>query len=145
MPNPLRKLPFQYQSQGKRMGGDEPPEASMRKGKPGRTKPSSRVKKKVKPGNKKFVEDLADKEDRMEMTGYQRAMRADNRGPQTRKRVIRREEDEFFKENPGRFGGKPDSPKVDANKIYNQLRANLSPKNQELLDILTQQYKNPPF
>jgi hypothetical protein len=50
MPNPLRKLPFQYQSQGKRMGGDEPPEASMRKGKFGRNKPSSRVKKVAKDG-----------------------------------------------------------------------------------------------
>jgi hypothetical protein len=55
MPNPLRKLPFQYQSQGKRMGGDEPPEASMRKGKAGRTKPSSRVKKKKKSGQSGFI------------------------------------------------------------------------------------------
>lgn len=60
MPNPLRKINKMIrreQSQGGRIGGgpDEPPEASMRKGKPGRTKPSSRVKKKKKSGQSGFV------------------------------------------------------------------------------------------
>ena len=45
------------QSQGGRIGGgpDEPLSASMRKGKPGRTAPSSRVKKKKKSGQSGFI------------------------------------------------------------------------------------------
>ena len=145
------------------MGGDEPPEASMRKGKAGRTKPSSRVKKKVKPGNRKFVGPLPldrngmvrfrpepgekdpYREDRQlrtrdEIEDYEAA-----RGPGTRKRALRREQDELDKEDSGRFGGKPNNRKVDANTIYYQLRENLSPANQKLLDILTRQHLNPPF
>ena len=169
MPNPLRKLPFQYQSQGKRMGGDEPPEASMRKGKAGRTKPSSRVKKKVKPGNRKFVGPLPldrngmvrfrpepgerdpYRDDRQlrtrdEIEDYEAA-----RGRGTRKRVMRREDDEYSKDSEARQGVldeqyERDAPqKINANSIYYRLRENLSPANQRLLDILTRQHLNPPF
>jgi hypothetical protein len=64
------------------------------------------------------------------------AIRELERGAGSRKRVMRREQDEYDKEYPGRFGGKPFSGKVDVGQAYYQLRKNLSPKNQRLLDIL---------
>lgn len=129
MPNPLKNLPA----------------------KPGRTKPSSQVKKTPKPGNRKFVgpitkshqERLRGKEpydyNEGENEVYDLAeqeIRELQRGPKTRKRSMRREQDEYDKEYPGRFGGKPFSGKVDVGQAYYQLRKNLSPENQRLLDIL---------
>lgn len=48
---------LRQQSNGGRIGGgpDEPPQALMRKGKPGRNKPSSRVKKQKKSGQAGFI------------------------------------------------------------------------------------------
>ena len=118
MPNPLKKLPT----------------------KPGRTKPSSRVKKTPKPGNKNFVGPLPESHyENMEAREYnqnEQAIRELERGAGTRKRVMRREQDEYDKQYPGRFGGKPFSGKVDVGQVYYELRKNLSPENQRLLDIL---------
>ena len=124
MANPLRKLPA----------------------KAGRTAPSSRVKKIVKEGNRKFVgprkfeSELA--EDR---NVRQFAEDAPLRGKEARKRTRRktgamysREQAERELKNP--FKGPPDA-KVTAKTIYSKLRKNLSPDQQRMLDELTGRFK----
>ena len=124
MKNPLRKLPA----------------------KAGRTAPSSRVKKIVKEGNRKFVgprkfeSELA--EDR---NVRQFAEDAPLRGKEARKRTRRktgamyaREQAERELKNPWR--GPPDA-KVTAKTIYTKLRKNLSPDQQRMLDELTGRFK----
>lgn len=132
------------------MGGDEPPEASMRKGKPGRTKPSSRVKKIVKEGNKKFVGPKRNKQLDENYHPYAEEMRMEDqeydyvprRGYDSRKRVRRREaaEDERSAsqatERIAKRSGRDAPVKTSVDGIYYKLRENLSPANARLLDIL---------
>lgn len=141
MPNPLRKLPT----------------------KPGRTKPSSRVKKIVKEGNSKFVGPKQNREDyNPERDGsekfvgpYAEYNEEDNQSyPVYRDRTegqqfhrdVQQEESkkgkkrEYTSERKMNFrlkklGVIPD--RLKANDIYYKLRKNLSPANQRLLDILT--------
>ena len=144
MANPLRKLQFKEQSQGKRIGGDEPPQASMRKSKPGRTKPSSQVKKIKKKSGGYFIRNPRPMEEYEDFTPDHQIPEQQEqvRGKQTRKRVIRKNDAEYSRDSAARQGvldgryerGTP--PKINANDIYYRLRENLSPANARLLDIL---------
>ena len=144
MPNPLRKINKMVrreQSQGGRIGGgsDEPPSASMRKGKPGRTAPSSRVKKIVKEGNKKFVGPRQDKELDENYNPYNEEMETYiPRGKEARKSARRRDKIESTLYRGETVPGAYDRKKVNLNhqEVYRKLRENLSPANARLLDIL---------
>jgi hypothetical protein len=142
MANPLRKLPS----------------------KPGRTAPSSRVKKIVKEGNSKFVGPKQNREDyNPERDGsekfagpYAEYNEEDNRDePVYRDRTEGQKFHRNFQQEQSKRGRKKeytsqrkrefrlkkagvisDRP-LKANDIYYQLRKNLSPENQRLLDILT--------
>ena len=173
MPNPLRKINKMVrreQSQGGRIGGgpDEPPSASMRKGKPGRTAPSSRVKKIVKEGSPKFVGPKQNRENYdPEYDGsekfagpYAEYNEEDNRHePVYRDRTEGQQFHRDFQQEQSKKGKKreytsnrkrefrlknagviSDHP-LKANDIYYKLRENLSPANQRLLDILTRNTK----
>ena len=148
MKNPLRKLPT----------------------KPGRTKPSSRVKKTPKPGNKKFIGPLservevqinegsskfagpyADKDDPREPVYLGREegqqLHRDVQQEQSkrgRKRQYTSERKRQFRLKRAGirsdFGGDNGRP-LKADDIYYKLRENLSPANQRLLDILTRNTK----
>ena len=125
MPNPLRKLPT----------------------KPGRTAPSSRVKKIVKEGNPKFGGSERAKRIDEDYNPYSEEIRdeyeyAPRRGYYSRKRVKRREaaEDERrasqATERIAQRSGRDAPVKTTVDNIYYQLRENLSPANARLLDIL---------
>ena len=124
MANPLRKLPT----------------------KAGRTKPSSRVKKMKKKVSRNFSEpreeyDINDDlmpDHRRNLTYVAPAPR----GYETRKRVKRKEDAEDARsasqatERKVQRLGRDAPVKTSVNGIYHQLRENLSPANQRLLDIL---------
>ena len=173
MPNPLRKINKMVrreQSQGGRIGGgpDEPPSAAMRKGKPGRTAPSSRVKKIVKEGNKKFVGPKQNTEDydpeysgsekfagpygeyNEEDNRYEPVYRDKAEGQQFHRDVQQEQskkgkKKEYTSERKREFrlkkAGVISDRFLKANNIYYKLRENLSPANQRLLDILTRNTK----
>ena len=169
MANPLRKINKMVrreQSQGGRIGGgpDEPTTASMRKGKPGRTAPSSRVKKIAKEGNPKFVGPKQNRENYdPEYEGsekfagpYSQYNAEDNQHfPEYRSKTEGQQLHRDFQQEQSKKGRKKeytsnrkrefrlkkagvisDRP-LKANDIYYELRKNLSPANQRLLDILT--------
>lgn len=148
MANPLRKLPA----------------------KPRRTKPSSRVKKIVKEGNKKFIGPLsegvedqinegsakfagpyADKDDprepvylgRTEGQQYHRALQQQESKRGRKREYTSERKRQFRLKRAGirsDFGGDRGRP-LKADDIYYKLRENLSPANQRLLDILTRNTK----
>ena len=145
MPNPLRKLPT----------------------KPGRTAPSSRVKKTPKPGNKKFIGPLSERVEDQINEGSSKFVgpysedgepnwRSREEGQQFhrdvqqeqskrgRKREYTSERKRQFRlQRAGirsDFGGDRGRP-LKADDIYYKLRENLSPANQRLLDILTRNTK----
>lgn len=125
MANPLRKLPA----------------------KAGRTAPSSRVKKIVKEGSRKFIGprkfegQLAE-----DQTARQFAEERPLRGKEARKRTQRKNSARFSREQAERelkaspLLGPPDA-KVTAKTIYSKLRKNLSPDQQMMLDELTGRFK----
>ena len=126
MPNPLRKLPT----------------------KPGRTAPSSRVKKIVKEGNPKFGGSERAKRIDEDYNPYSEEIRDDEyeyaprRGYYSRKRVKRKEAAEDARrasqatERIAQRSGRDAPVKTTVNSIYYKLRENLSPANARLLDIL---------
>ena len=126
MANPLRKLPT----------------------KPGRTAPSSRVKKIVKEGNPKFGGSERAKRIDEDYNPYSEEIRDDEyeyaprRGYYSRKRVKRREAAEDARsasqatERIVQRSGRDAPIKETVNSIYYKLRENLSPANARLLDIL---------
>ena len=126
MPNPLNKLPK----------------------KPGRTKPSSRVKKIVKEGNPKFGGSERAKRIDEDYNPYSEEVRNDEykyaprRGYDSRKRARRKEAAEDArresqaKERIVQRSGRDAPVKTTVDNIYYKLRENLSPANARLLDIL---------
>jgi hypothetical protein len=146
MPNPLKKLPA----------------------KPGRTKPSSRVKKIPKEGNKKFVGPKQNTEDydpeyegsfkfagpygeyneqynrdepvyrnKAEGQKFHRDFQQEQSKKGKKREYTSNRKREFRLKNAGVMSDRP----LKANDIYYQLRKNLSPANQRLLDILTRNTK----
>lgn len=117
MANPLKKLPT----------------------KPGRTAPSSRVKKIVKEGNKKFVGPKQNKELDENYHPYNEEMETYiPRGEEARKSTRRRSKIQSTLYRGKTVPGAYDRKKVNLNhqEVYFKLRENLSPANQRLLDIL---------